>query len=66
MAKRDERIKDLEEEAQTLRMLLKGRTPAKVETHLHVDSASGELDIGFGGGEGEPESATMPPPVPVA
>ena len=53
LMKREVRIKDLEDEAQTLRMLLKGRTPARVETHLHVDSASGELEIGFGGGSEE-------------
>lgn len=66
LSKRNERIKDLEEEAQTLRLLLKGRTPAKVETHLHVDSASGELQIGFGTSEAEPELSAMPTSVPVA
>ncbi len=66
LSKRDERIKDLEDETQTLRQLLKGRTPAKVETHLQVDSASGELQIGFGAGEAETESAAMPSSVPVA
>ena len=66
LSKRDERIKDLEDETQTLRQLLKGRTPAKVETQLQVDSASGELQIGFSAGEADPESAAMPSFVPVA
>lgn len=66
LAKRDERIKDLEDEAQTLRLLLKGRTPAKIETRLQVDSASGELQIGFGTAETEPESAASTLSVPVA
>ena len=49
LGKRDERIKDLEEEAQTLRMLLKSKQRGKVETKLQVDSATGELEMSFGG-----------------
>ena len=57
LGKRDERIKDLEEEAQTLRMLLKSKQRGKVETKLQVDSATGELEMSFGGAAMESPAA---------
>ena len=56
LGKRDERIIDLEEEAQTLRMLLKSKQPRKVQTQLKVDHETGELEMSFGGAPMELES----------
>lgn len=65
LSKRDERIKDLEDEAQTLRLMLRSRAPAKalVEAEVQVDIANGELQTGLGSGEPEHESPAMPIPV---